>query len=52
MTASIAIRLTRGFAGYDGYWRFSELRSVQRATFDRDASGGDQTLRCLPSSRS
>ncbi len=52
MIASIAIRLTRGFAGYDGYWRFSELRSVQRATFDRDASDGNHTLPCLLSTRS
>ena len=52
MTASIAIRLTQGFAGCYGYWRFSELRSDQCATSDRNTIGGNHTLRCLPSSRS
>lgn len=52
MTASIAIRLTQGFADCYGYWRFSHSRSVQCATSDWNAIGGNHTLRCLPSSRS
>ncbi|SDJ18349.1 hypothetical protein [Billgrantia gudaonensis] len=54
MTAPIAFahRLQTGFAGYYGYWRFSEARSVQCATSDREIAGGMNSTRCLPTSRS
>ena len=36
-----------------GYgWRFSAARSGQRATSDRETTGGMTSTRCLPISRS
>ncbi|SEL35289.1 hypothetical protein SAMN04488129_10953 [Halomonas daqiaonensis] len=52
MTASIAIRLTRGFAGHYGYWRFSELRSDHCATSGRSEIGGNRHTRCMIAIRS
>ncbi len=54
MTASTAYahRPQTGFTGYYGYWRFSEARSVQCATSDRETAGGMTSTRCLPTSRS
>lgn len=52
MTASIAIRQTRGFVGYYGYWRFSELRSAHSATPGRSEIGGSRQTRCTIATRS
>ncbi|WP_166462132.1 hypothetical protein [Halomonas urmiana] len=55
MTASIAIRQTRGFVGYYGYygyWRFSELRSALSATPGRSEIGGSRQTRCTIATRS
>ncbi len=52
MTASIAIRQTRGFAGYYGYWRFSELRSAYSAMPGRSEIDGSRHTRCKTATRS
>ncbi len=52
MTAAIAIRQTRGFSGYYGYWRFSELRSAPSATPGRSVLGGTRSTRCMTADRS
>lgn len=52
MTASIAIRLTRSFASYYGYWRFSELRSAHSATPGRSEIVGTRQTRCTSAIRS
>nr|VVZ95859.1 hypothetical protein HALO32_01939 [Halomonas lysinitropha] len=52
MTASIAICLIPGFAGYYGYWRFSELRSAHSATPGRSESSGIRQTRCMIAIRS
>lgn len=52
MTAPIAIRQTPGFAGYYGYWRFSELRSAHSATPGRSEIGGTRPTRCMTATRS
>lgn len=52
MTAAIAIRQTRGFPGYYGDWRFSELRSAPFATPGRSALGGTRPTRCTTADRS
>lgn len=52
MTASIAIRQTRGFAGYYGYWRFSELRSAHSAMPGRSEIDGTRPTRCMTATRS
>lgn len=54
MTAPIAfaIRPSADVVGYYGYWRFSDLRSAQRATSDRSAIGGMTLTRCSTATRS
>ncbi len=51
MTAPIATCSQTGFTGYDGYWRFSELRSCLCATSGRSDIGGTRTTRCMTATR-
>lgn len=51
-TSVFAISPLTGFVGYYGYWRFSDLRSVQCATSDRSAMGGLPQTRCSIATRS
>ncbi|TDO06100.1 hypothetical protein [Halomonas ventosae] len=52
MTASITLRQILGFAGYDGDWRFSELRSALTATSGRSEIVGTRLTRCMTATRS
>jgi hypothetical protein len=52
MTAAIAIRLTPGFPGYYGAWRFSEPRSASSATPGLSAIVGTRPTRCMTADRS
>lgn len=51
MTAPLAIRRTRDVAGYQGYWRFSELRSAPSAMPGRSEMNGIRTTRCMTATR-
>lgn len=48
--ATFAAQARHDYYGWDYGWRFSDARSAQCATSDREMTGG-MTTRCLPTSR-